>query len=470
MTIKTIFLTVAFFVILSLNAHAQSVATSIDDFWAKAGAAANITGPGVYQGQTTGHMTMGNVFLRAPQKTIHPMNIQLPSYRAGCGGIDLFGGGFSFINANEFIALGKSISTNAVGFVFKLGLETITPVIADTIGDLQTIANDINQMNINSCETSTALVGGLWPKADRASKTICEQLGTNTGVFSDYAAGRHGCGSNGQRTSTLATAPKSVQDQLPINTNIAWSAISNHPFLSSKSLPYKEFMMSLSGTYIIAGGADDDQAATFRSLPSVLEKGMLTAFLDGGRLQYYKCDELTKCLNPTLTNSELLTASQGFKQHILDKLTSMYSRIKNNTALDASEKDLLNLTSIPILKILNIYTAYEESLAILDMHQYADVIAIEIMTVWLVEIYTEINKLGIQSSLTESDAFAKWQDSFKTTRKEVEKVQDSTLKKFKSILDILDRAQKLESHLAMSLTDDIAGNFAFSKKLSSGGF
>jgi conjugative transfer pilus assembly protein TraH len=229
-------------------------------------------------------------------------------------------------------------------------------------------------------------------------------------------------------------------------------------------------MMSLSGTYIIAGGADDDQAATFRSLPSVLEKGMLTAFLDGGSLQYYKCDELTKCLNPTLTNSELLTASQGFKQHILDKLTSMYSRIKNNTALDASEKDLLNLTSIPILKILNIYAAYEESLAILDMHQYADVIAIEIMTVWLVEIYTEINKLGIQSSLTESKAFKNWQVDFKLTRKEVERVQDTTLKKFKSILDILDRAQKLERHLAMSLTDDIAGNFAFSKKLSSGGF
>ena len=70
----------------------------MQSFMSDMGAQANVTGPSAYQGQSAGYYSMGSVWSRFPQKNIQPFNIQLPHARAGCGGIDLFAGSFSFIN------------------------------------------------------------------------------------------------------------------------------------------------------------------------------------------------------------------------------------------------------------------------------------------------------------------------------------------------------------------------------------
>ena len=90
-------------------AHAD-VASEMNGFFNDAGGAANVTGPTAFQGQSAGYYSLGNVWTRFPQKSVSPFNLQLPSARAGCGGIDLFAGSFSFINASEIVAMLKAIS------------------------------------------------------------------------------------------------------------------------------------------------------------------------------------------------------------------------------------------------------------------------------------------------------------------------------------------------------------------------
>ena len=132
--------------------------------------------------------------------------MSLPSFRSGCGGIDAFAGAFSFIDSDQLIAFGRAVAQNAAGFAFELALETISPVIAETMAKLRALAQWINSQNLNSCETAQALVGALWSKNDRASSAICAAIGTGQGIFSDYAAAKHGCGADGRRNSTLAAA------------------------------------------------------------------------------------------------------------------------------------------------------------------------------------------------------------------------------------------------------------------------
>ena len=131
--------------------------------------------------------------------------VNMPSFRAGCGGIDAFAGAFSFINSDQLIAFGRAVAQNAAGFAFELALETISPVIAETMAKLRALAQWINDRNLNSCETAQALVGAVWSKNDRSSAAICAAIGTSQGIFSDYAAAKHGCGSEGKRNSTLAS-------------------------------------------------------------------------------------------------------------------------------------------------------------------------------------------------------------------------------------------------------------------------
>ena len=73
------------------------VASQMNTFFNDAGGAANVTGPSAFEGQSAGYYTLGNVWTRFPQKSVSPFNLQLPHARAGCGGIDLFSGSFSFI-------------------------------------------------------------------------------------------------------------------------------------------------------------------------------------------------------------------------------------------------------------------------------------------------------------------------------------------------------------------------------------
>ena len=68
------------------------VAGQMNSFFQDAGGAANVTGPSAYQGQSAGYYSMGNVWTRFPQKSVQPLNLQMPSVRAGCGGIDIFTG------------------------------------------------------------------------------------------------------------------------------------------------------------------------------------------------------------------------------------------------------------------------------------------------------------------------------------------------------------------------------------------
>ena len=108
---------------------------------------------------------------------------------------------------------------------------------------LRALAQWVNSQNLNSCETAQALVGALWSKNDRASSAICAAIGTGQGIFSDYAAAKHGCGAAGQRNSTLASASGAMADQVPVNVNYAWKAIRASSFLSgdtsSPSSPWR---------------------------------------------------------------------------------------------------------------------------------------------------------------------------------------------------------------------------------------
>jgi len=62
------------------------------------GMVSNTTGAQAYQGQQAGYYSGGSLYARNTVRNVQLVGIDLPSYRSGCGGIDLYAGGFSFVN------------------------------------------------------------------------------------------------------------------------------------------------------------------------------------------------------------------------------------------------------------------------------------------------------------------------------------------------------------------------------------
>ena len=308
------------------------VLSEMTNFWR--GAAVNTTGPTAFQGQASGHWTLGNLYLRAPVRSEQIATVNLPNFRAGCGGIDAFAGAFSFINSDQLIAFGRAVAQNAAGFAFELALETISPVIAETMAKLRALAQWINDRNLNSCETAQALVGAVWSKNDRASGAICAAIGTSQGIFSDYAAAKHGCGSDGKRNSTLASASGAMADQVPVNVNYAWKATRSSSFLSGDT-QLAEFAMSVSGTVIVTAPTSDADTSGPRVRvlePLALDRRVTEILMEGGgQLPVYRCDTTAACLNPTL-GSVNVPADRGFRARVAALLRDLVDAVRADTA------------------------------------------------------------------------------------------------------------------------------------------
>jgi len=293
---------------LPLTSASADVGSSMDSFLNDVGGAANINGPTAFEGQSAGYYSLGNVWTRFPQKTTNIANLQLPRARAGCGGIDLFAGSFSFINAGEIVAMLKAVANNAVGFAFSLAIDTVCPECSKIMQEFAQKAQLMNNLNINSCELAQGLVGGIWPKGDLADKAICEAIGNSEGIFTDYAAAKHGCGTRGQRSSTTAAGAGKYDDVNPgVPRNYTWTILKKSAFFSPGGRfdeELAEYAMTLLGT-IIYVPPKDDEPGKFVPIFGEASSTLVTSLLDGtsgggagGNVLIFHCDEPDKCLDP----------------------------------------------------------------------------------------------------------------------------------------------------------------------------
>lgn len=465
--LSTLLLIVCLYLITPLPAQAQ-VSESMDDFWDEIGVAANITGPSAFRGQQAGYYTLGNVYLRVPQENLRPVTIQLPSFRAGCGGIDIYSGGFSYVNSSQLISFMKSVANNASSFAFQVALETISPVISEKIGELQSVAQRINQFTMNSCEAGQAAVASAWPQSDRASQIICATSAARRGLYSDWVADRHGCGSEGKRTTILAGASSEEKANLPQNINIAWDALKRHPIIS-KDREFMQFLMTLSGTEILRTGKNDDDKQSHQFLPAkMLDAGVVSAFLDGGTINIYKCNKDTqdRCLKPTIGGTVTLAATDGLRARVQTMLAAIMTNVRRRTPLTDDQQEFLNLTTLPVYKMINVHSAYEGVFADQTIQSFSEIIAIDLLYA-LFDDYAETLSL-ISSSATSGvrDSVSAWRSQIASQRESLLAYQAESNSRVQVIEQIIARTQMIERMLAGRLSKDLAEAYQFSRSVT----
>jgi len=93
-----------------------------------------------------------------------------PSVKAGCGGIDLFGGSFSFISMEQFQNLLRAIASNAAGYAFEIALQTMCKDCMEVMETLQKKLLALNQGFANSCQLAKGIVNDVADAFDIAHK------------------------------------------------------------------------------------------------------------------------------------------------------------------------------------------------------------------------------------------------------------------------------------------------------------
>ncbi|WP_165379544.1 conjugal transfer protein TraH [Rickettsiales endosymbiont of Peranema trichophorum] len=356
-------------------------------------ASTNITSGGAYKGQSGGYYTGGSLYARVPTRHYQFANFQVPSVKAGCGGIDMFMGSFSFINTDQLINAMRGVMSNAAGYSFSLALQTFVPQVYNTMQKLNDIAREMNNLNMNSCETATQIVGGVWPRSDMASKQLCQSMGTSNGKFKDWAMARQGCGTGGKRDETNARKVEKYQHQLGDDFNIAWEAIKNQGIFShDKSLA--EFFITISGTITSKkkGNGVDGSVVVSHYHSLVNSEALFDTLLfggpkGGGAAEVYSCNEKDKCLEIVRKSLGRISEKKALVPQVEETLRSIATKMKDhNGKLTDREKSLIELTQIPILKIVSVQNAFTAGNGVINIYEYAEPIAYDYLLGYLERI------------------------------------------------------------------------------------
>lgn len=360
--------------------------SEVNDMFANLGAIGNYTAPGAFRGQTYNTYTGGNLMMRSPNKVYQLAAIQFPSAKAGCGGIDVFGGSFSHISAQEFKAMLRNITAALPGIAFQLALEAVSPLLGGLTKWAKGLETWINNARINSCETAKAIVSTAAEAVGYSSQETCADLAMEMGLESDRDAARKRCGTD--RPSILSSARSSrdanVRNKAPFVGNLTWKALQYTGAALDDA--GRELIMSMVGTVIYhpeESGRDPEPVAPTLTSISQLLYGQAAGTGDNVIQHLLRCNDYTACdvvsLNTAYNHVPFTAKVEAMMRSIAEKIATR-TPIPNNSA----EVGFVNQTTEPVYKMLSVGASIPGSgLADSLIGQYRDVIAADYAYVFL---------------------------------------------------------------------------------------
>lgn len=334
--------------IISLNISYASIGDEIEQMFRRWGFKATTNDPGAYTAQTRGFITGGSLNLRAGYEPIQLFSINPPRIRAGCGGIDLYFGGISFVNKDQFVNMLRTIGQNSLGYAFQLGLEAVCPTCLEEIKSIVNRIQNWQKMMTDSCQAAKSLVNWVSGSIAEASISACEQRLIEEGEDPDTAQRQCASGSNTLNKLRELKNEAFSQNTIPrtrVYGNAVWDALRSVP-LSNED---KEIIQSLVGTFICKMGDKGEPICEYTGSTITLRD-----FLYGNQnVQLIRNKAVSDETKPEV---EYVSGSiyPGYKQKVTEMVTQIAQKLLRNQPLSSEEKQFIDASIIPITNLVEV--------------------------------------------------------------------------------------------------------------------
>ena len=382
--------------------HAD-VGNDLDNFFNKLGYKSNTTVPDAYYSQAAGGFGSGSLYVRNQVRNYQLIQLDMPNMSGGCAGIDLYTGSISFLRGSKLKQLGKAVMSNAAAYSFDVALASTIPQLKQIKDYLQAMEQSTNRANVNSCQLSQNLVGGIWPKTKASQEKICHDQGTmgNGGYFSDYVKARMGCNGNDfNKVLSEADRDPKRKEQVVMNRNIVWSLLKSKSSFNSDN-EMMELIMSMTGIIII------DKNGHVTNVPSLIKSQSLIQALLGDKegvaknAKIWSCKEKDKCMAVQLKKINI-EYSKSLRAKVSDIIQNLYKKLIDDKEPTAEEKTFLGMTHIPIWKFMTVLASTESGVEAVDLDDYSSLIAQSLLAQYLLELLQEVHNVTANSQLTDS--------------------------------------------------------------------
>jgi conjugative transfer pilus assembly protein TraH len=466
MLLKKITVLLSAFVLAS-----PSIAMTMNELFDAINAESNVSDPAIVQSQTMNLYTGGSLFMRMPKRTYQITSMTPPSWNAGCGGIDLFAGGFSFINKEQFVALMRNIGSNALGYGFKLAIQNLCPTCDNVMQALQATAQAANRLNMDSCEAAKGIIDAALPDTwTRSKQNAAKNFGVDTNVFENVTDAWTNVMNNESRANRtindVARAQPELKDALPMG-NVVWKALKK---LNGISDDHRMILMSMIGTTIFP-------TDTTSGVKSWVRKEITVETLVSGKsgedltdVPIWECDTKTVdgCLNPT----DSIKTVKSFKSMVREKLWKISRKIADRASHDDINTTIgfLNATDLPIYKMLAVTTNMDNtSLANVLIGRYEDLIAAKYAEVYIQravsDLRTAIAKFLVVADTTQTKELNEIKPELENISREAKRVVASAHSQTLNALSIARELQHMERALNANLSQTLRNSLALGKSL-----
>ncbi len=260
----------------------------------------------------------GSVYVRGKITDVAVVNFTPPSFASNCGGIDLFGGSFSMINAQQFVQLLRNIAQNAAAYAFELALKNICEQCATIVSGLQKSIQAMNEFTGNSCQLAQGIVNAGIDALELKDVKGMQGTTLTKGWNDSWGAFWGGLQQSVTALNVNVGGVNVYQDKYSVN--VTWKAIQdlNARFILPSNTEVRESMMTLVGSVILEGPANDSDGNPSRHFQK-LAPGRLTVrdlVYGASGVSIYHCNDILsstgKCLTPTSGSEDI----KGLLEHL----------------------------------------------------------------------------------------------------------------------------------------------------------
>ena len=300
--------------------------------------------PSSFDSQKRGYYTMGGFTARTTTSTDYPITISPPRLSVGCGGIDGFLGGFSFLDPDFLVEKAQRAMQAAPYVAFDMALKTMCKECADTLGKIEQITNFLNGIQLNECamakpiatamvERDPSALSGLWTEIT-GTKNLEEATDR---MWSDTTSKIKAADDKpiADLKSMISGCPADFRDLMQHGSIVERAA---------KKVGMGDYADTIRGYMgdVWIESKTNDKIPVAKSITSCPQnkKFSLDDMLNGRA--YVK----------TIDQQCVPAGSRPVRTVVYQKMESIVSRIKNNQPLTSENQAFINQTNIPVYKIL----------------------------------------------------------------------------------------------------------------------
>ncbi len=301
--------------------------------------------PAAYQSQRRGVITGGSFHARTSINETHLTGFVPPDFSAGCGGIDLYAGSFSFINSEQFNKLIRDIAGNASGYLLGLAISAMNEKAYQHIEALQEKIMHLNSLFSNSCRMGQGIVNSLpMPAAMKKFQTDASLNISRSNVADTFQAFT-GTGLANRDPVKAWSQSASEQSKQQMIGNLVWNALKKSSVISTPD--FQEAVMSLTGTVVVSINAEGSPTL----FPYVGNHLKVEDLIYGSqKARLYRCRDRDSCLSLSLQDGQQIS---GLSEQLIRLLNAVADHWDQNadSALSrtpGSVRPLSILQSLPV--------------------------------------------------------------------------------------------------------------------------